>query len=607
MRKQAVICLLGIATFVFTTPVLGQEAMIRIETPMSPPGWALLQRELLKANEVACREFFEKYFDERGYLLCVERWGGDDGPDDAIENVADWPLLHALGASDSILRMYKKVWEGHLRQYTEARTVEVPFARDGMYYKEFPVMFDWMHNGEGLRVFNLQGLSDPNDIGFGHRVRRYAGFYMNEDPQAPNYDSEHRIIRSLFNGSRGPLLRKATGLDWAGDPIEVENRFSLGHGERNYAEMVAHFKDYNDIVGDHPQNMSATTLALNAFMLTGDAKYKSWLLEYVDAWLERTRENDGIIPTNIGLDGTIGGAVGGKWYGGVYGWGFSVVVPQTGEMAHRNRVGRGLIGFGNAHLLTGDRRYVEVWTRMIDKINAQQRVVDGRVVYPRMHGDQGWYAHEPSPWREGALECYFWTCDRADRERVGNNGWLSFLDGKDPEYPERALRAEFEAIRRKVNGMRQDRTTADTRLADDPMKFNPATVSALGQLMLAGLDPGRGGGPFHCRLRYFDPQQRRAGIPEDMAALIDTMTDARVAVTLVNVSQTEPRTAIVQSGAYAEHRITEVEVNGSTFSVDDPYFRIRLEPGAGARLVIHTERYTCAPTLDFPWNRGWDR
>ena len=47
---------------------------------------------------------------------------------------------------------------------------------------------------------------------------------MNEDPQAPNYDAEHKIIRSLFNGSRGPLLRKATGLDWAGDPIEIKNR-----------------------------------------------------------------------------------------------------------------------------------------------------------------------------------------------------------------------------------------------------------------------------------------------------------------------------------------------------------------------------------------------
>src|SRR5438445_129825 len=81
--------------------------------------------------------------DERGYLRCVERWGGDDGPDDAIENVNDWPHLHALGAPDVIRTLYRKAWEGHLRQYTQARTVEVPFARDGMYYKEFPVMFDW--------------------------------------------------------------------------------------------------------------------------------------------------------------------------------------------------------------------------------------------------------------------------------------------------------------------------------------------------------------------------------------------------------------------------------------------------------------------------------
>ena len=30
---------------------------------------------------------------------------------------------------------------------------------------------------------------------------------------------------------------------------------------------------------------------------------------------------------------------------------------------------------------------------------------------------------------------------------------------------------------------------------------------------------------MHCRLRYFDPLRRRAGIPSDVAALIDTMTD----------------------------------------------------------------------------------
>src|SRR5688572_6209155 len=83
--------------------VRSHEPAIVIDTPLSPPTWALLERELLRQNALACREFFEKYFDERGWLLCVERWGGDDGPDDAIESCLDWPTLHALGGSDDVL------------------------------------------------------------------------------------------------------------------------------------------------------------------------------------------------------------------------------------------------------------------------------------------------------------------------------------------------------------------------------------------------------------------------------------------------------------------------------------------------------------------------
>src|SRR5258706_7958460 len=81
---------------------------LNIETPMSPPTWALLERELMRASSVACEEFFAHYFDERGYLLCVTRWGGDDGPDDAIENCALWPELHALGAPDVVRQLYLK-------------------------------------------------------------------------------------------------------------------------------------------------------------------------------------------------------------------------------------------------------------------------------------------------------------------------------------------------------------------------------------------------------------------------------------------------------------------------------------------------------------------
>jgi hypothetical protein len=111
---------------------------LTVDTPVAPPGWALLERQLLKAQSDACEAFYDHYFDEKGYLLCVQRWGGDDGPDDAAENQLNWTMLHALGGSDKVLSLFKRGWEGHLRQCTEAKTVEVDLAREGMYYKEFP-------------------------------------------------------------------------------------------------------------------------------------------------------------------------------------------------------------------------------------------------------------------------------------------------------------------------------------------------------------------------------------------------------------------------------------------------------------------------------------
>jgi hypothetical protein len=581
----------------------GGDAVVRVETPMTPPAWALLERELLRAQTIACREFFDRYFDDRGFLECVERWGGDDGPDDAIENVNDWPILHALGASDEIRLLYEKAWEGHLRQYTKARTVEVEFARDGMYYKEFPVMFDWVHNGEGLTVFAMQSISDPSNRKFQQRARRFAGLYMNEDPQAPNYDPKHRIIRSLFNGSRGPLLRKATGLDWAGDPIEVENRFRPGHGEHSYRQMVEHFKDYNDIVGDHPQNMSATSLALNAYMLSHEPKYKEWLLDYVGAWRQRMLDNGGIIPTNIGLDGKIGSEAGGKWYGGVYGWGFTVMDPATGKPSNRNTHYLGLVGFTNAYLLTGDDRFLDPWRKQIETINAQKKVVDGRTLYPHMYGDKGWYDYTPQPYSVGVDEIYLLSMAPEDRKRIQKIGWIAFLEGEDPGYPERALRSDFSVIRKKVEGFRHDPTTPDTRLADDPMAFNPATVGNLINLMLGGLHPGHRSSALHCRVRYFDPVARRAGVPADVAALVERLSADETVVVLVNVSPSEPRIVTVQGGAYGEHQIQSVSIDGRTQDVNRRTLEVRLDPGAGARMTLKMKRYANPPTLMQPWDQ----
>jgi hypothetical protein len=578
------------------------EVTIRIRAPMVPPTWALLERELLRASERACAEFFDRYFDERGYLRCVERWGGDDGPDDAIENVNDWPVLYALGAPDSILTRFKRAWEGHLRQYTAARTTQVPFARDGMYYKEFPVMFDWLHHGEGLSVFNLEGLCDPHDLLFRERVRRYAGFYTGDDPGAPNYDPKHRIIRSLFNGSRGPLLRKAAGLDWAGDPIEVEGRFRLGHGEHSYEQMLEHFKDYNDIIGDHPQNLGATSLALNAYMLTHEENYKAWILEYVDAWCDRANKNSGIIPSNIGLDGTIGGACGGRWYGGVYGWGFTVHDPGTNRPINRNTTHLGLNGFGNAFLLTGNDRYLDVWRKQLGAVNSHSKAEGGRTVYPHMYGDQGWYDFRPVRYQPGVLELYYWSMNEEDRRRLPDSDWLRFLDGTNPGYPEQALRDDFAAIRRKGEAMRRDRTTPDTRLSDDPMAYNPATVGGLVRLSLGGLPPKHQGEVLHARLRYFDPVRRRPGLPDDVATLVDSLKAGSTSVLIVNLNQSEPRELVVQGGAYGEHLCQQVSADGTMVPVNAPTFHVVLAPGAGGKLTITMKRYAARPTLAEPWD-----
>jgi hypothetical protein len=187
---------------------------------------------------------------------------------------------------------------------------------------------------------------------------------------------------------------------------------------------------------------------------------------------------------------------------------------------------------------------------------------------------------------------------------VGDNGWLNYLDGKDPEYPDRTLAQEFLAIRSHIDGLRADRTTPQTRLADDPLAYNPATVYALINLMLGGLYPGHVGSPLHCRVRYFDPEKRRAGVPDDVAALVDHLTDTQTGITLINLNPVAGHSVIVQGGAYAEHQFADVTIDGHKRAVDAPSFTVQLAPGSGAHLVLTTHRYANPPSLKFPWEQA---
>jgi len=594
---------------------------IAIDTPMRPPAWALLEQELLKANSAACERFYEKYVDARGYLLHVPRWGTLDGPDDAVETFYNWTLLHALGGKDSLLEMWKRAYDGHLRQYSALRTTKTELARNGAYFNEFITMSDWFHTGEGLRAFFLQGLSDPHDPVLIQRMKRFAGLYMNEDPEAPNYDPKHKIIRSIWNGSKGPMLRRATVYDWVGDP--VEGRFHLLHNPAHetkmldfmtwYPRMLAHCAEYLDSAGDNFLNLAATLLHTNAYMLTGEEKYRDWVLEYVGAWKERTEANGGMIPSNIGLDGTLGGEHDGRWWKGTYGWNFTIFDGELQQIAHRNYFDAGSWpGFSNALLLTGDFSYIGVLRKQMDLIYAQKKVENGQTLIPRMYGDPRgykydgepqWYHWTPDLFTDRLTEIYLWSMDRRDLERIPVEGWIGFLEGRDPDYPVRALQEEFERLRQRMERMREDPTTPETRLADWLLRITPAQTGELVKLMLGGYFSRGRIWMLHSRVRYFDPVRRRAGIPPDVGALVEKLAADSVTLTLVNTNPVEAREVVVQAGAYAEHRFTSVRWNGRDAPVNATAFAVKLAPGCGARLAIGMERYVNRPTLRFPWDR----
>src|SRR4029453_9932664 len=132
------------------------------------------------------------------------------------------------------------------------------------------------------------------------------------------------------------------------------------------------------------------------------------------------------------------------------------VNPVNGRRENRHRIARALVGFNNALWVSGDQKYVDAWRKMIMAVNAHARTKSGRVEYPTMHGEQGWYGWQSRPWDIGALEVYYWSMNPADLPRVGNHDWISYLQGHNPHYPENALRRDLESMASRIAAMRRN-------------------------------------------------------------------------------------------------------------------------------------------------------
>ena len=590
-------------------------SIVEIRSPSPPPEWAFLQRHLLEKLHSAATEFVQTYTRSNGTLVWRKNWPGMDGSDDGYESFYNFPLYYALGGPEEMHKLSRELWDAVTRQFTDY----------GQVYREFDAYYDWMHHGESYTYFYFFGLADPANRKTRRRATRFAGLYMAEDSKASNYDPELKLIRSPINGSRGPRFVNSAE-DWV-THRDVLADYPLPYDDiPNVKESKAWIDDtefpfilqtMNERMmrGDVPLNLTASSLILNAFMYEGEAKYRTWIEEYVTAWIQRVRQNDGILPDNVGLTGKIGENMDGKWWGGYYGW----------KWPHGlfNQLESTIIGAANAYLVSGDSSYLDLPRSVLKLMQSMGKIENGRFLVPNRHGDEGWYDYRPV--RPEYL-IYLWYISQEDQdhqrlqqmadtrswERLnyskrkgdwGHDGpWLRFLDGEYPDYPTDMLKATYAETLRRLEIIRTDNSNPEDRNVHHWQQRNPVILEGLVQTMLGSPNHIYHGGLLHCRVRYFDADRKRPGVPPNVAALVDHITPDGFSVQLVNLHPTETRNVTLQAGAFGEHRFTSVKNGDRTLELSKKSFEVRLFPGSAGRIEITMDRYVNPPTYRFPWD-----
>ena len=594
--------------------------IIPIWTTDVPPSWAILERHLLDQLFLGAQEFVEKYTNNDGTIRWRDEWPGMDGSDDGYESFYNFPLYYALGGRAEMVPMSEKLWNG----------VTAQFTRYGQLYDEFDEHYDWMHHGESYTYFYFFGLSNPTLPVHQRRAMKFGSLYLGDDDVSSNYDPKRKIMRSPLTGSRGPNYEN-TAEDW------VTHRPILADYPLPFDDIphVRSSQDWNDdgrfpfilkaindrmMRGDVPLNLTSTSLMANAYMYSGDEAYRKWVIDYVHAWIERVHANDGILPDNVGLSGEIGEYMNGRWWGGYYGW----------RWPHGlfNQVEATLIGASNAYLLSGDPSALQLPRSVIDLVTSQAKEDHGEVVVPHRYGEAGWYDYrafsskylaqlwylsrdeedwqrlvkltDPESWKRLA-----YRKGKGDSENVGP--WLMYVRGENDAYPMAILQACYRETLARLQSIRDDATTQDEQDVHHWQKLNPLVLEGLVQLTLGAPNHIYHGGLLHASLRYFDPENRRPGLPRDVAALVDRLTPNGVRLHLVNLHASAKRRVVIQGGMFGEHSIVRVrQVVHYPYqfdTVNDRCVEVELAPNGVGRLEIELKRFANRPSYALPWQR----
>ena len=578
----------------YENPILQNHTYLR-----TMPEWAVLQRRLFEVMDQGWRVFDKKFCNPDGSLIFNQSMDHSrDGADDFYEAFFNWPALYMLGGSEEILSAAKKSWKGVTEQLTKLGLVKDQYERG----------YDWFHQGESMIFFYAICAADPKDQEFKKLAKQFADLYAGKN--SPNYVADKNIIPAPHNGSDG--LRPGLGQENqdgypAGDINSVMKPYGL---PLHYVEGI---NEWDDLAvkeksmlmasemervlgyGDVAVNLAVTSLIANQWLYDNEQSSADWINKYIQGWVDRAEANDGIVPDNVAPNGEVGGLHDGRWFGGHYGWtwphGFYSVSHAT------------LVAALNAILVSGDQSVLQLTRTVLQKVKSLGRVgtiietesslqagterfgvpVDKPVVLvPYRYGKDGWFDYSPMIM---SLPMWLWYLSMSDedtkfmeeliegiapfgnylsptrnKEEAGHEApWFLYLHGKNENYPTTALAMALGQVARRMRLM-------ETEVISGPGGVNihfwqevqPIVTEILTQLTLGAPQVLYNGGLQVARLRYFDADAGRIGLPNEVAALVTKITKDETWVELVNTSITQTRRVILLAGAFGEHQFESV-------------------------------------------------
>lgn len=605
------------------------------------PAWATSQQELIARLRTAAEEFVKRYVRPDGTLVWRDSWPGMDGSDDPYEAFQYFPLFYALTGDEKIYEWARKIWDGITWQWTEY----------GQIHREFDGYYDWMHHGEANLYHYFFGLTEPDVLQDRTRAHRFAKMYTGDDPEAQNYDKELGIIRAPMSGSRGPRF-VTTSEDWITHrgvlddyhaPFEdmKTSPFELGKckwSDDAVYEEVIRLLNERMTRGDVPLNMNASGQMTHAFLYSADESLKKWVIDYLNRWHQRARDNDGIMPDNVGLSGKVGEYLDGKWWGGHYGWRWphglvTITEPITNIVS-------------NALLMTGDYSYLTLAREHIDKNFSLGKEIDGIWHTPNKHFDSGWTDYRPmNPFH--AIHLWFRSLADEDQQRIercrgaldwksvtfpekpfsvkhynaNTLPWYEYINGNLPDYPTQVLAANFKLLDQQLHRLRSEHGDPRNwdkidRIMDYPnslsmkvdgyaihawQEFNPLYFESLVQLQWgAPMHISHGGFQF-ASIRYFNPVTKRPGLPGGVSALVSSISHDSVTVTLSNTGK-DVANAILQAGSFGEHSFAKVKSAGQESAVGSKWVEVALPATSTVELVFEIKRYANQPSYETPFS-----